>query len=257
MKLEIEEILCLQMLGYKADEIMKADTEFFDEELGGVDDAEETLKRAEALLKRQRRLGIITLPYYHPDFPESLRSIKGDCPPLIHLLGNADLLAGGKAAVAVVGARQADKKGCEVAYRLGAGYARKGSVVVSGLALGVDAAAHRGCLDAGGETIAVVATGLDITHPSENRPLQAAILSHKGLLLSEQMAGVKANPSRLVARNRLQAALSQELVVAQCPEHSGTMHTVRFARRYCKRVYAVSFPRYDAYSSGNEKLIAE
>ena len=130
-------------------------------------------------------------------------------------------------------------------------------VVVSGLALGCDAAAHQGCLDAKGRTIAVVATGLDITHPRENKALQNAILDNDGLLLSEQIIGVKANPKNLVARNRLQAALSEEVIVVQCPIQSGTMHTVRFAQKYGKKIYAVHSNKYDAKSSGNECLLEE
>ena len=121
--------------------------------------------------------------------------------------------------------------------------------------MGCDTAAHQGCLAAQGETLAIVATGLDLTHPKENRLLQERILDRGGLLLSEQPIGVKANPTRLIARNRLQAALSQEVVVAQCPVRSGTMHTVRFARKYGKRIYAARFNRFDENSSGNEFLI--
>ena len=135
-------------------------------------------------------------------------------------------------------------------------YARQGKTVVSGLALGCDAAAHRGCLDAGGNTVAIVATGLDLTYPKENKSLQELILQNDGLLVSEQIIGVKANSSRLVARNRLQAALSREIVVAQSPIQSGTMHTVRFAQKYGKQIYAVRFGQYDMQkSSGNEQLI--
>ena len=91
---------------------------------------------------------------------------------------------------------------------------------VSGLAIGCDKAAHEGCLDAGGQTIAIVASGLNIVHPKENAPLQQRILENGGLILSEQPFGVKANPTRLVARNRLQAALSNTVILAECPQQS-------------------------------------
>ena len=104
--------------------------------------------------------------------------------------------------------------------------------MVSGLALGCDAAAHRGCLDVKGGTIAIVGNGLDITHPRENKVLEDSILRNDGLMLSEQTIGVKANPTRLVARNRLQAALSEAVILAQCPAQSGSLHTMRFARKY-------------------------
>lgn len=123
------------------------------------------------------------------------------------------------------------------------------------LALGCDAAAHRGCLDAKGGTIAIVASGLDITHPRENKPLQDAILENGGLLLSEQVIGVKANPTRLVARNRLQAALSEAVILAQCPAQSGSLHTMRFARQYRKRSLAATFPHRNQFNEGNYQLL--
>ena len=107
----------------------------------------------------------------------------------------------------------------------------------------------------GGETIAVVASGLNITHPIENRPLQSRIIENDGLLLSEQPFGVKANPSRLVARNRLQVALSESVILAQSPEQSGSMHTMRFARKYYKKSYAVEFSKYTEINGGNRLLI--
>ena len=101
----------------------------------------------------------------------------------------------------------------------------------------------------------LVATGLDKVHPHENIPLQEEILRKGGLILSEQPLGVKANPTRLVARNRLQAALSEEMVVAECPIHSGTMHTVRFAQKYGKAIKAAKFPYDKDENSGNKHII--
>lgn len=253
--LSIEQILCLQLLGYKSSEIVKANRAFFDKVIEEQGIAKELLEKATSVLKEQERSGIYTLPFNHPQFPNCLRDIGDDCPPLIHLLGNTDLL--NRESVAIIGARKADQRGCEAAYKWGAEYAKKGYVVVSGLALGCDMAAHQGCLVAKGNTIAIVATGLDITHPKENKFLQDLILANNGLLLSEQIIGVKANPTRLIARNRLQASLSQKVIVAQCPMQSGTMHTVRFAQKYKKEIYAVQFNGYEMNSSGNEYLIRE
>lgn len=158
-------------------------------------------------------------------------------------------------AVAIVGARKAGEKGCHIAYNCAVECAKNGEVVISGMALGCDTAAHQGCLSVNGKTIAIVASGLDITHPKENKPLQDRILQNEGLLLSEQVIGVKANPTRLIARNRLQAALCQKLIVAECPIHSGTMHTVRFAQKYEKKIYAGQFTHYNQGNSGNEYLL--
>lgn len=248
-----EQILCLQLLNYKSSDILKANQAFFDKVMNEQDIAEELFEKAVSELKKHEKLGIYTLPFNHPLFPDSLKKIGDDCPPLIHLLGNMDLLE--RESVAVIGARKADERGFGAAYKWGEEYAKKKYVVVSGLALGCDTAAHQGCLAVKGKTIAIVATGLDITHPKENKFLQELILANGGLLLSEQVIGIKANPTRLIARNRLQAALSEKIVIAQCPIQSGTMHTVRFALKYQKDIYAVRFSGYDMNSSGNDYLI--
>jgi len=212
--------------------------------------AAETGKR---ILEKQKCLGITTIGYRDSRFPQALCRIAGKTPLFIHLKGNQELLY--KQAVAIVGARKADAEGCRQAYRLAKEYAGQGYVIVSGLATGCDSAAHRGCLDAGGETIAVVASGLDITHPKTNVALQQEILDKGGLLLSEQWAGTKARPTTLIARTRLQAALADKLIVAQCPLISGTMYAVQFACELGKPVYAVQYDNYGELSTGNEHII--
>ena len=197
---------------------------------------------------------IITINKEDELFPKAFKAIGEDCPERIYAMGNLDLLKRERM-VAIIGSRKATRTGNIKAYDLGASYAKKGYVVVSGLALGCDASAHRGCMAVGGGTIAVVATGLNLVHPRENIPLQKEILCKGGLILSEQPLGVKANPTRLVARNRLQAALSEEVIVAECPEHSGTMHTVRFAQKYGKKVKAARLPYDKEENSGNKYII--
>lgn len=157
--------------------------------------------------------------------------------------------------IAIIGARAASPIGQRKAYELGKQFAEEGNIIVSGLALGCDKAAHEGCLDVGGQTIAIAASGLNIVHPKENASLQQRILENGGLILSEQPFGVKANPTRLVARNRLQAALSNTVILAECPQQSGSMHTMRFARRYHKCCLVVSYPEYNDKNAGNELLI--
>jgi len=104
-------------------------------------------------------------------------------------------------------------------------------------------------MDAGGKTIAVVATGLDRIHPKQNVDLQERILASDGLILSEQPLGIKANPTRLIARNRLQAALADTVIVVECPIHSGTMHTVEFARKYGKTIRTYKFSELSELNS--------
>ena len=123
--------------------------------------------------------------------------------------------------------------------------------------MGCDSSAHRGCLNTMGKTIAIVGTGRDIVHLRENIPLQERILQRQGLVLSERPLGVKASPKTLVRRNRLQAALSQIVVVAQCPAKSGTLYTVEFARQYGKEVRAAQFNYHNEFTGGNDYLLRE
>lgn len=206
-------------------------------------------------MSMQEEHGITTLTFQDELFPYSLRKIGHDCPPIIHCLGDMSLLATEANRIAIIGARAASPSGLKKAYELGKQFAEEGNIIVSGLAFGCDKAAHEGCLDADGRTIAIVASGLNITHPIENAPLQQRILENGGLILSEQPFGVKANPTRLVARNRLQAALSSTVILAECPQQSGSMHTMRFARKYHKRCLVVSYPEYSDKNAGNELLI--
>lgn len=187
-------------------------------------------------------------------FPDEFRKIP-DCPKVLYALGNTALLSSERK-VAVIGARKADNVGVEAAYRFGVMYAEQGYTVVSGLAFGCDAAAHQGCIDAGGKTIAIVATGLDRVFPKEHTLLQESILATGGLVISEQPLGIKANPSRLFARNRLQAALADFIVVAQCPAKSGTLYTVDFAIKYGKPVFAVDFGFCNEFNAGNCQLLS-
>ncbi len=199
---------------------------------------------------------IITISKEDPRFPKAFKAIGNDCPETIYALGNISLLES-EDLVAIIGSRKASRKGNGAAYTLGAKFAKEGKVIVSGLALGCDAAAHRGCLSVDGKTIAIVATGLNLVHPRENEPLQEEILRNGGLIISEQPLGTKATPTRLVARNRLQAALSQMVIVAECPEHSGTMHTVRFAQKYGKQVKSVFFKGSNNMNSGNRYIVEQ
>lgn len=203
---------------------------------------------------RQEKVGIVSIPYYADDYPCRLKVLNNDVPLLIHVLGNKELLYR-EDSVAVIGARSADKEGLDMAYFSSQQLAKQGYPVISGLALGCDTAAHRGCLDAGGQTMAVVASGLDITHPKANKALQEDIVASGGTILSEYPFGVKANPTRLVARCRIQGALSHTVIVAQCPIISGTMYAVRFAKTYGRNVYAVQFDRQNELNTGNKFLL--
>ena len=172
-------------------------------------------------------------------------------PQTLYTLGEARLLRKpvlGQQRIAIIGSRTPDEQGDEVAYRLGKFFA--GDIVISGLAKGIDTAAHQGCLDAGGKTIAVVGSGLNHVYPKENTDLQKRIIETGGMILSEQDPKTKASPRTLIARTRLQAALADKVYVVECERESGTMHAVNFALKYGKPIYAL-----DCDWSGNRYLI--
>lgn len=259
--LSVEELLCLQLLGYSSKQLYE-DMEgerYSLKETASMSIRE--LDKAKRILDRQAKAGVVTIPYYSEAYPHHFRHLREDAPPLIHVLGNKDL-PNREDNVAIIGARAADKDGLDMAYGLAKQMGEQGHIVISGLALGCDTAAHRGCFDAGGQTIAVVASGLDITHPRVNKSLQDEIVAKGGAILSEHPFGVKANPTRLVARCRMQVVLTQSVIVAQCPIISGTMYAVRFAQEYNSvplgwenKVYSVRYDTQNELNSGNKFLL--
>ena len=254
-KLNLDEILVLKWRGFTSKRISEIDIKqfdrFYDEEPAEFD---RLIDKANSILDKQEVLGIKTVSIQDDEYPERLKKIGNDAPVLIHMLGNAELLKS-ENAVAVIGARAADKQGLDAAYKIGKKYSEDRNVIISGLALGCDKAGHEGCLAAGGKTIAIVGSGLDMVHPKENQDLQKRILDAGGLILSEQLIKTKASPSTLVARNRLQAALSDRVILVQCPLQSGSMHTMRYARKYQKQCLAVNFPQKTEINAGNNDLI--
>lgn len=199
----------------------------------------------------------VRVHYNSPFYPEEFFScfdydmVMGDAPFALYTLGDLRLMRrapGFQQRVAIIGSRKPDEQGLDVAYRLGKYHSSE--IVVSGLAIGIDTAAHRGCLDGGGRTIAVVGTGLDRVHLKENAGLQTDIITHGGLIVTEQPPGIKASPRTLVARTRLQMAMADKVIVVQCERESGTMRAVEFARRFRRPILAL-----DCNWSGNRYLI--
>lgn len=192
-----------------------------------------------------------------PFFPKEFFSCfdfdrtKNDAPFELYTLGDLRLLRrapGFQQRVAIIGSRNPDPDGLDVACRLGKYHSSE--IVVSGLAQGIDTAAHRGCLGGGGRTVAVVGTGLDRIHPRVNTELQAEIITRGSLIVSEQPPGTKANPRTLIARTRIQMAMADKVLVVECERESGTMHAVEFARRFRRPLFAL-----DCDWSGNRYLI--
>lgn len=129
-RLNVDEILCLQLMGYKPHEILRADLDYFDQILYNErsEEMDRLLDKADVILTRQEKAGVKTLIHYDTLFPKPFKAIGDDCPPLIHLLGNLDLLNRDNY-TAIIGARNCDKRGFDVAYKLGVEYAKRLSAV--------------------------------------------------------------------------------------------------------------------------------
>ncbi len=217
---------------------------------------EQALPLAKEELARCRQAGITILPYFTSDYPVALHALGGARPVLLHAKGDLGLLQSPASILGIVGTRQPSPKGLAAAHRIAYEEAEKGRVILGGLAYGCDAAAHHGALEATGRTIAVIATGIDRAHPEAHQALQDRIIASGGLVLSEYPLTTPVDTYRLVARDRLQAALSAELLVIECGVQSGTMHTVRFAERYHRPIFALP-PHTDHLPSleGNRQLL--
>ena len=170
-----------------------------------------------------------------PDYPAGLRDLS-DPPAHVYLRGGE--LPEVARAVAIVGSRAASGYGVDQARRLAGDLARMGYVIVSGLARGIDAAAHRGALEAGGRTVAVIPSGLDAITPRHHHPLAAEIAA-RGTLLSEWEHGDPPGKHVFLARNRLIAALAAATVVVEAAARSGALSTAAAATRLGRPVLAV------------------
>ena len=208
---------------------------------------------ARAELARLRGLGFRFLARSDPAFPPLLGAIH-DPPPGLFLPGEADIPLLAKPAVAVVGARACSAYGRQVARGLGRDLAAAGLVVVSGLARGIDAEAHRGALEAGGISVAVLGCGIDRDYPAAHRELARAVAS-TGLVVAEYAPGVEPAPWRFPARNRIVAGLCAAAVVVEARERSGALITADFALEEGREVFAVPGEITSALSAGANALL--
>ncbi len=215
------------------------------------------LKVTEEDVERQRRaleaLGARFITDEDPEWPEGLRHVT---PPPKVLFVRGRLPRGFAESVAIVGSRKASAGGMKVAREMGRDLAAVGVVVVSGLARGIDGAAHRGALDARGRTVAVLGCGLDIAYPPEHRSLMEEIAA-QGALVSEYPLGQYPKPSHFPARNRIIAGLSRAVVLLECGPESGALHTVHFALDLGRDVMAVPGDVHRWHSAGPNELIRQ
>ncbi len=199
------------------------------------------------------RLGVVGLPLTSERYPESLRAIND---PPVMLLVRGDLTALRGVRVAIVGARAATVQGLEAARELGRRLACAGVTVVSGLARGVDGAAHRGALEGGGRTIAVQACGPEQIYPAEHRKLAAEIVQ-SGAIVTEFPVGAKPRAPYFPLRNRVISGLSRAVIVVEARDRSGSLITARHAGDQGREVFAVPGSISAAISAGPNRLIRE
>ncbi len=212
--------------------------------LYGLDAAERDMARADAM-------GARFIAQIEPDFPALLRSVD-TAPPLLCVKGEAALLS--KSPIAIVGARNASAIARKFARQLAQDLGAAGHAVVSGLARGIDTAAHEAALKHG--TVAVVAGGIDIYYPPENEALQRDI-ADQGALVSEMVPGTPPTEKHFPRRNRIISGLSRALIVVEAALRSGSLITARFAAEQGREVFAVPGSPLDPRCEGANKLIRD
>lgn len=192
---------------------------------------------------------IVTL--YDDAYPARLKEI--DTPPLV-LYIRGELTSDDALSISLVGSRDAKDYGRKVGYRLSFQLAQRGLTVVSGLARGIDTSAHRGALEAGGRTIAVMGSGLSFIYPATNSDLAEKITA-SGALISEFPMGVKPKPRNFPRRNRIISGLTLGTVVVEASNRSGALITARLAGEQGREVFAVPGEIFSELSTGTHKLI--
>ena len=212
-------------------------------------------------LEESASLNISPIPIFDDRYPKYLRAID-NAPPILYLRGNHECLKR-LPGVAVVGSRKITKNGEKIAERISRFIVEQGWIVVSGLALGVDAAAHAGSLSVPGEgnTIAVLAHGLEKAKPVSNAKLADEIIERGGAWVSEHEVGIPAKPPHFVARNRIQLGLSVGSIIVEAEPNSGSITQAKFCLKQNRPLFAVvpqdSSNSLNLLSSGTQMLVDE
>ena len=204
-------------------------------------------------MERLERHGVDALICEGPAYPSRLKEIY-DYPPVLYVRGK--LPADDEPCLAIVGTRRPTVYGRQVTEEIVADLARSSITIISGLARGIDSVAHRTALDAGGKTVAVFGSGLDIVYPGENAKLAQAIAEH-GALVSEYPLGVKPKAENFPLRNRIMSGLSLGVLVVEAGERSGALITAQQAMEQNREVFAVPGSILSPASQGTNRLIQE
>ncbi len=212
---------------------------------------------AEKEIERAEKSGIRLIAYTDKQYPESLKQLN-DAPPILYALGNIELL-NYPLSVAIVGARNASINGRKIASRIAYDLTENDVLTVSGMARGIDSAAHKGAMYAKnklGPTIAVLGTGIDVIYPAENKDIYKMI-AEQGLIISELPFGTAAQISTFPRRNRIISALSAGTLVVEASLHSGSLITAKYALEQGKDIFAVPGSPLENRSQGPNHLIKE
>jgi len=212
-------------------------------------------------LERASRLGVTLLPLCAPSYPTSLRQIY-DPPPVLYVRGTLPEGVSGELAelraVGVVGTRSASDYGLSLSRALGQDLARAGVTVVSGLALGVDTAAHEGALETpDGPTVAVLGSGVDVIYPRQNARLAGRIAQGHGAVVSEYRLGTQPRAEHFPGRNRIVSGLSKGVVVVEGGQKSGALITAEYALEEGRTVFAVPGRAGDPRAAGALELLKQ
>jgi len=210
-------------------------------------------RQVDADLEWAQQAGNHLIRYSDDCYPELLRQIP-DYPVLLYASGNTDLLCCPQ--LAIVGSRNCTPGGAQNAFDFAAQAALAGMVVTSGLALGIDAAAHRGALSVAGGTLAVTGTGLDRVYPQGNRRLGEEI-TERGLMVSEFPLGTPARPANFPQRNRIISGLAMATLVVEAAKRSGSLITARLAAEQGREVFAVPGSIHNPQAGGCHQLIRD
>ena len=205
-------------------------------------------------LSRLRDAGVAAINWHDPAYPQRLTETD-DAPPVLYLRGR--LPAVNAPSIAVVGTRRPTGYGCRITADLCSSLAAHGAVVVSGLALGIDACAHKSTVDAGGVTVAVLGNGLDTVYPRENLRLAERIVAAGGAIISEFPIGVRPEASNFPRRNRIISGMTLGTLVTEAGETSGTRWTVYHALEQNREIFCVPGSVYSETSRLTNRLIRE
>lgn len=212
------------------------------------------IAKADSIITEAKNLGYSIIDISEPEYPECLRTI--DDPPAVLYIDGKMPHVDSLDTVSIIGTRKATVYGVRTAFELGANLSREGFVVVSGGALGIDCAAHRGVLQSGGITVCVLGCGIDYDYLRENKAMRKQI-AEKGAVISEYPPGTSSAPRNFPQRNRIISGLSQGLIVVEAPKASGSMITVGCALSQSRDVFAVMGNVDSPYSEGSNLLIKD